>query len=150
MLRSLSSKTPRQSRCWSFFFNALSYVLFYPFICLFIHQLFIKSPLNASYKVEEFSSVQFSCSVVSDSATTWTVAHQVPLSMEFSRQEYWSGLPFPFPGDLPNPGIEPWSPDLQTDSLPSEPLRNPHYLNINLNSDLRSSNIDVIKIALTW
>ena len=43
----------------------------------------------------------------SDSATTWTVAHQAPLSMGFSRQEYWSGLPFPTPRDLPNPGIEP-------------------------------------------
>ena len=52
--------------------------------------------------------------------TTWTVAYQAPLSMEFSRQEYWSGLPFP-PGDLPNPGIEPGSPALQADALPSEP-----------------------------
>ena len=43
-------------------------------------------------------------------ATPWTVAHYVPLSMGFSRQEYWSGLPFPPPGDLPNPGIEPVSP----------------------------------------
>ena len=41
--------------------------------------------------------------------TTWTVAHQAPLSMGFSRQEYWSGLPFPPPGDLPNPGIKPMS-----------------------------------------
>ena len=49
------------------------------------------------------------CSVVSDSATPWTVAHQAPLSMEFSREEYWSGLPFPSPGDLPNPEIEPTS-----------------------------------------
>ena len=48
--------------------------------------------------------------------TPWTVAHQVPLSMEFSRQEYWSGLPFPSPGDLPDPGIEPGSPTLQADS----------------------------------
>ena len=47
--------------------------------------------------------------------TPWTVAHQAPQSMEFSRQEYWSGLPFPFPGDLPNPGIEPGSPTLQAD-----------------------------------
>ena len=54
-------------------------------------------------------------------ATSWTVAHQAPLSMRFSRQEHWSGLPFPSPGDLPDPGIEPRSPDLQTDSLPSEP-----------------------------
>ena len=53
-------------------------------------------------------------------ATLWTVAHQAPLSMEFSRQEYWSGLPFPSPGDLPDPGIEPGSPALQADSLPTE------------------------------
>ena len=50
----------------------------------------------------------------------WTVAHQATLSMEFSRQEYWSGLPFPTLGDLPNPGIEPGSPALQADALPSE------------------------------
>ena len=49
--------------------------------------------------------------------TPWTVAHQAPLSMGFSRQEYWSGLPFPSPMDLPNPGIEPRSPTLQADSL---------------------------------
>ena len=47
------------------------------------------------------------------------------LSMEFSRQEYWSGLPFPSPGDLPDPGIEPRSPTLQADSLPSEPPGKP-------------------------
>ena len=52
--------------------------------------------------------------------TTWTVACRAPLSMGFSRQEYWSGLPFPSPGDLPDPGIEPKSPALQTDSLPTE------------------------------
>ena len=52
--------------------------------------------------------------------TPWTVAHQAPLSMNFSRQGYWSGLPFPFPGDLPDPGIEPGSPALQADSLPTE------------------------------
>ena len=53
-------------------------------------------------------------------ATPWTVAHQASLSMEFSRQVYWSGLPFPPLGDLPDPGIEPGSPALQEDSLPSE------------------------------
>ena len=51
----------------------------------------------------------------------WTVALQVPLSMGFSKQEYWGGLPCPSPGDLPDPGIEPRSPALQADSLPSEP-----------------------------
>ena len=50
-------------------------------------------------------------------ATPWTVAHQAPLSVGISRQEYWSGLPFPSPGNLPNPGIEPVSPALQADSL---------------------------------
>ena len=53
-------------------------------------------------------------------ATPWTVAHQAPLPMGFSRQEYWRGLPCLPPGDLPNPGIEPGSPALQADSLPIE------------------------------
>ena len=53
-------------------------------------------------------------------AIPWTVAYQDPLSMEFSRQEYWSGLPFPSPEDLSDPGIEPRSPALQADTLPSE------------------------------
>ena len=55
--------------------------------------------------------------------TPRTVAHQPPLSMGFSRQKYWSGLPCPPPGDLPNPGIKPRSPTLQVDSLLPEPLR---------------------------
>ena len=55
-----------------------------------------------------------------DSVTPWTAAHQAPLSMGFSRQGYWSGLPFLSPGDLPDPGIEPGSPALQADSLPTE------------------------------
>ena len=55
--------------------------------------------------------------------TLWTVAYQASLSMGFSRQEYQSGLPFPSPGDLPEPGIEPTSPALWADALPSEPLR---------------------------
>ena len=53
--------------------------------------------------------------------TPWTVACQAPLSMGFSRQEYWNGLPFPSPGDLSKPGIKSGSPALQADSLPSEP-----------------------------
>ena len=57
--------------------------------------------------------------------TSWTIAHQTPLSMEFSRQEYWSGLPFPSPRDLPNPGIEVRSPVQHTDSLQAEPPGNP-------------------------
>ena len=58
-------------------------------------------------------------------ATPWTVAYQALPSMGFSRQEYWSVLPFPSPGDLPNPGIEPGSPALQADALPSEPPGKP-------------------------
>ena len=52
--------------------------------------------------------------------TPWTVAHQATPSMGFSRQEYWSGMPFPSPGDLPDPGIDPGSPSLWADALPSE------------------------------
>ena len=55
----------------------------------------------------------------------WTVVYQASLSMGFSRQEYWSGLPFPSPGDLPDPRIEPRSPALQADALPSEPPGKP-------------------------
>ena len=58
-------------------------------------------------------------------ATPWTVAYHVPPSMGFSRQEYWSGLPFPSPGYLLYPGIEPRSPTLQADALPSEPPEEP-------------------------
>ena len=61
-------------------------------------------------------------------ATLWTVAHQALLSMGFSRQEYWSGLPFPSPGDLPDPGIEPRSPTLHPDALTFAPPGKPFYL----------------------
>ena len=64
-------------------------------------------------------------SVVSNSAAPWTVAGQTPLSMEFSRQEYWRGRPFPSPGDLPNREVEPGSSSLQAESLPSEPPGKP-------------------------
>ena len=65
-------------------------------------------------KVKSLSRVQLF-------ATLWIVAHQAPPTMGFSRQEYWSGLPFPSPGDLPNPGIEPRSPALEAGALTSEP-----------------------------
>ena len=66
------------------------------------------------FKVKSLSRVQLF-------ATPWTVTYYVPPSIGFSRQEYWSGLPFPSPGDLPNPGIEPGSPTLEADALTSEP-----------------------------
>ena len=62
---------------------------------------------------------------MSDSATLWTGAYQAPLSMGFPRQEYWNGLPFPSPGDLPNPEMEPRSPALEADALTSEPPGKP-------------------------
>ena len=62
--------------------------------------------------------------------TPWTVAHQPPLSLRFSRQAYWSGLPFPTLGNLPDSGIEPGSPALQADSLPSEPPGKPYKVEV--------------------
>ena len=79
---------------------------------------------------------------MSDSAIPWTVAYQAPLSMGFSRQEYWSGLPFPFPRHLPTPGIKPGSPALQTDALPSEPLGKP--------TGTTQGNISFITLNLLW
>ena len=61
-------------------------------------------------------------------ATPWTIAHQAPITMGISRQEYRSGLPFPSPGDLPNPGIKPRSPALQADSFPTELPGKPHKI----------------------
>ena len=78
-------------------------------------------PIPKKVKVKSLSRVQLF-------ATPWTIAYQAPLSMGFSRQEYWSGLSFPSPGDLLNPGMEPRSPALQADSLPSEPPRKPLYV----------------------
>ena len=69
-------------------------------------------------KVKSLSHVQLF-------VTPWAVAYLDPSSMGFSRQEYWSGLPFPSPGNLPDPGIEPGSAALQTDALPSEPPGKP-------------------------
>ena len=66
---------------------------------------------------ESESEVAQSCLILCD---PWTIAPQASLSMGFSKQEYWSGLPFPSPGDLPDPGIEPRSPSLQAEALPSE------------------------------
>ena len=61
--------------------------------------------------------------------TPWTIAYQAPLSIGFSRQEYWSGLPFPSPADLPDPGIEPGFPALEADAFTSEPPGKPYRIN---------------------
>ena len=79
------------------------------------------SPKNREILYSVLLVVVKSLSRVRLFATPWTVAYQAPQSMEFSRQEYGSGLSFPSPGDLPNPGIEPGSPTFQGDGLTSEP-----------------------------
>ena len=82
------------------------------------------------------SAVLKSLSRVRLLVTSWTVACQAPLSMGFSRQEYWSRLPFPPPVGLPNPGIEPRPPALQADSLPSEPPWKPKNTRMDILSHL--------------
>ena len=76
-----------------------------------------------------FHSAKYSCCLVTKSCpilcNPWTITHQAPPFMGFPRQEYWSGLPFPTSGDLPDPGIKPRSPALQADSLPFKPLGKP-------------------------
>ena len=95
-----------------------------------------KTKLSAKQLV--FFLLLFDHSVVSDSSVTpWTAAHQAPLSMGFPRQEYWSGLPLPSPGDLPDPGIEPVSPALAgrlftaaPPGNPSKPIQGLRYLSL--------------------
>ena len=79
-----------------------------------LHSPVSQSGAEVKSEVKSLSRVQLF-------ATSWTAASQAPLSMGFSRQEYWSGLRFPSPGDLPDSGIEPRSPTLQADALPSKP-----------------------------
>ena len=77
-----------------------------------------KSEVKVKVKMKSLSRVRLF-------ATPWTVAYQAPLSVGFSRQECWSGLPFPSPGDLPDPEIEPGPPALEADALPWEPSGKP-------------------------
>ena len=106
-------------------------------------------PSKAKRSEVKWSEVKWSCSVVSDSATPWTVAYQAPQFMEFSRLEYWSGLPFPSPWELPDPGMEPRSPALRADTLPSEP---PAVTNLetfpNINSEQFSSVHSLSRVRL--
>ena len=97
------------------------------------HNLGHKSNLSKFKKIEMISDIFSDHNTMSEVkslsrvqlfATPWTVVYQASLSMGFSRQEYWSGLPFPSPGDLPDPGIKLGSPVLQVDSLPTELLGN--------------------------
>ena len=76
-------------------------------------------------------------------ATPWTVAYQASPSMGFSRQEYWSGLPFPSPGDPPDPGIKPRSPTLEADALTSEPTGKPNKIKYPIKSFLNTKTFRV-------
>ena len=80
----------------------------------------LRESYDSDFKKEKVKVKVKSLSHVWLFETPLTVAHQAPLSMGFSRQEHWSGLPFPSPGDLPDPGIEPGYHTLQADALPSE------------------------------
>ena len=82
-------------------------------------------------------------------ASPWTVAHQAPLSMGFSRQEYWSGLPFPSPGDLLDPGIQPGSPALQADSLLHELQGSPMMME-GANKPRNSGNFCAQSFSCVW
>ena len=83
-------------------------------------------------------------------ATPWSVARQAPLSLRFSRKENWSGLPFPYPGDLPNPGIKPRSPSLQVDSLPAEPTGQPRMLWSSRNHCLTMLLSIILALTVQW
>ena len=86
---------------------------------------------------------------MSDSLQPWTVVYQAPLSMGFSRLEYWSGLPFPSSEDLPDPGIEPGSPELQADTLPSEPTGKSKEADLNLIFKVSSFQTFLLKMRKT-
>ena len=88
-------------------------------------------------------------------ATPWTSTYQAPPSMGFSRQEYWSGLPFPSPGDLPDPGIKPRSPTLEADALTSEPpaeelYKKDHHDPDNHNGVIIHLEPDILKCDVKW
>ena len=102
----------------------------------------LPDPLWHKSEVKSLSRVQLF-------ATPWTVAYQPPQSMGFSRQEYWSGLPFPSLGDLPDPRIEPGFPTLQADSLPSELPGKPISLRIFQFVVIHTASVGY-KIGMAW
>ena len=109
-------------------YNLVFFFLFFFLLSIHLSSPFLPPRLvwtTVSTKQTQSYDIELCCvlshSVMFDSATPWSVAHQAPLSMGFSRQQYCSRLSCPPPGDLPNPGIEPRSPALQADSLPSGP-----------------------------
>ena len=117
---------------WCVFKICSLWIIFYKwsyFHCTRVNW-YLKGIFNDIMKAWE----KWKCSLLSHVCDPWTVACLAPLSMGFSREEYWSGLPFPPPGNLPNSGIKPGSPILQADSLPSEPPEKPSILLCNYDS----------------
>ena len=115
--------------------------------CLFQYRLLDPPPKFLTHR----SLVGPVCMLVSHVrlfATPWTVACQAPLSMGFSRQEYWSGFPFPSPGDLPNPGIEPGSTTLQADTFLPEPPGKPPLVTNSSTSFSLTLNFTVYKFQV--
>ena len=121
------------------FLNVLS-VIITTWLCIIGVSFFWKEKDKESKYGKKWSEVK-SLSHVQLFATPWTVACQAPLSMGFSRQEHWSRLPFPSPGDLPDPGIEPGSPTLEAGALTSEPPGKP-----NMAKDTNNWQIYVMRI----
>ena len=114
-------------------FNVIVTEQYIYYMCIFIHMFSIKMFLNEK-EIYRTAIRECVCTQTLQSCLTfvtpWMVARQTPLSLGFSKQEYWSGLPFPPPGYFPDPGIEPMSPvspALQVGSLPSEPVGKPSY-----------------------
>ena len=114
----------------------------------------IYNNISIIYNISMCARMLSCCSGIQLFATLWTVAYQAPLSMGFSRQEYWSGLPCPPPGHLPNPVIEPRSPALQADSLPVElPGKSIIQLgrhNEDMNLEVLLTKCDGCIISLSW
>ena len=106
-----------------------------------LHRRYLDDTVTQRKKVKSLSCVRLF-------ATPWTVAYQAPLSKGFSRQRYWNGLPFPSPGDLPNTGIEPRSPTLQADALPSEPPGKPYTVTRLRNKEEQVGNEGGVSVTL--
>ena len=111
---------------WLLYSAALNTGVHVPFYFMFFSGCMPRSPRNFFKRKLHLWTFGIPTSAPGAIFTTpWTVARQAPLSMGFSRHKYWSGLPFPFPGDRPDPGTEPRCPELQAGSLPSEPPGKP-------------------------
>ena len=112
----------------------------------------LKSDARHGHRKKPYRHSSVNCSILSDSATPWIIAFQAPLSMEFCRQEYWSGLPFPSPGDLPIPGFKPRSLALHADPLLSKTPGKSHVkFKVVASMSLRSSGkLMETHVSISW